>query len=283
MLAAPILKHVTKWFISSFPNMAKHAQLSDNQVDDIAEVISRLPMHDEARYQQLMREIWKVDGKYIQNEVPEAKSLEQISWDDVPEQAKYAIQCWLQRSGPPSCDMGDYESSIGAQCQAVNQSFASLPSMPSLPVLDVIKDNLERIEIGCSGCALTFDLLIFMIRGLLTSAKIQRSCDPVERLETLMKHFDNLKGCGDFLAHCAAGLPNVVVSYHTEAQSSEAERRAGEQTTVIGANYASLEHRRQSQSFASGCRRCQSHGCMSLQRQYGLAICPRCFTRALAR
>ena len=201
--------------------MVKHEQLSNTQIDDIAKFTDGLPVHDKARYQRCMMETWKVDGERIQKEVPEAKSLQHLSWDDLPEQAKYAVQCWLQKGGPPTCEMGDYYNSIHAQCKQVNKRFSSMPTMRSLPVLDVVKDNLERIDIGCNGCVLTFDLLMFMIRELLTAAKSQRTYEPIERLETLMRHFDHLKDAGSYLAHCAAGLPNVLVQYHTEVRKAE--------------------------------------------------------------
>ena len=216
-----ILKYMSNTHVISLLNMVKHEQLSNNQIDDIAKVIDKLPVHDKARYHRCMMETWKVDGECIQSEVPEAQSLQHLSWDDLPEQAKYAVQCWLQQDGPPTYEMEEYYSSIHAECKQVNNNFSSMPAMLSVPVLAVIKDNLERIDIGCNGCVLTFDLLIFMIRELLIAAKIQRSYEPIERLETLMRHFDHLKDRGSFLAHCAAGLPNVVVTYHTEVQKAE--------------------------------------------------------------
>ena len=86
--------------------------------------------------------------------------------------------------------------------------------MTSLPVLSMMKDYLSRIDIGCNGCALIFDLLMFMMKRLLVIASETGSSLPLRELEDLTKRFEKVSPTSSFLAHEVAGLPEIVVDYY---------------------------------------------------------------------
>ena len=196
-------------------------QLSPEQSRDIDEVRSRLPDHDKERYLTLLRHVWIKDQSAIRNRLPEfSQALTPGCWDELNPDAQYAVECLLQPRGPPTKteEIREYERAINQLCRTVNSNFKDMPSTNSLPVLSVIKDYMSRIDIGCSGCAFTFDLLTSMLKNLLTMVKHQGTHERIGELESLMKRFECVSKTSSFLAHEVAGLPKIVVDYRWEQQ-----------------------------------------------------------------
>ena len=206
---------------TSHQNYMSRRQLSADEIRDISEVISRLPDHDKERYLNLLRLIWSQDQSVIRRRLPKlSQALTPGCWDDINPDAQYAVECLLQPNGPPTKtqEIWEHMEAIEELCSKVNSDFQNMPCTNSLPVLNVIKDYMSRIDIGCSGCAFTFDLLIAMLKGLLTMIKHQGTDEHIGELESLMKRFECVSKTSSFLAHEVAGLPKIVVDYRWEQQ-----------------------------------------------------------------
>lgn len=189
-------------------------------------ILANIPPDDPEIRDAFLAEVWQGKRNQIVEAMQNSREYSEIitakleklrDWNDESpelEDAKYAVQTYIQNQNGLFF-RGDKGSQYEQQMRTARSNFARLQiALPREHNLQKLFDSFNQIGIGCPGCALTWDLIMDIVR-LASNRLVDNPSDrqALEALDKLLNAITAITGNAKYfgtLAHDISGLPKVA-------------------------------------------------------------------------
>lgn len=193
------------------------AQIVLRSYEDILAII---PEDNPERRNDFLNAVWQRQRSTILSHVKCNGTGTLQNWNDLSENAKYAVQTYIQQQNSGFFDYAfikqerEYQLGIAQEVEEFKKRIENTKfhEQNKLKPLENLFTVLGCLKIACPGCALTWDLIMDIIR--LACNRLMENAHDFRANEALKKLYDDIRRTLDKpidpVAHNFSGLPQIV-------------------------------------------------------------------------